>query len=120
MAVRNGDVMAGEPEHLGDAVAHEPGADDGNARLGHRIAPPVSQLDGGSAANSSPPPCGEGSGVGVEDWGTAGPQLPDPPPQPSPTRGEGVAAGGRVHSGGGLVNASPHPAVYPPSPVRMY
>src|SRR5215475_60527 len=39
-----------------------------------------------SAANSSPPPCGEGLGVGVERGGTALPQPPDPPPQPSPSR----------------------------------
>src|SRR5262249_10728871 len=39
-----------------------------------------------SAANSSPPPCGEGLGVGVERGGTASPQPPDPPPQPSPSR----------------------------------
>ncbi|HMA73440.1 MAG TPA: class I adenylate-forming enzyme family protein [Xanthobacteraceae bacterium] len=45
-----------------------------------------------SAANSSPPPCGEGSGVGVEEWDKAVPPRHDPPPQPSPTRGEGVAA----------------------------
>src|SRR5215831_535750 len=44
------------------------------------------------AANSSPPPCGEGLGVGVVEWGSSAPQPPDPPPQPSPTRGEGVAA----------------------------
>src|SRR5215472_6743116 len=43
------------------------------------------------AAISSPPPCGEGLGVGVVEWGTALPQPPDPPPQPSPTRGEGDA-----------------------------
>ena len=43
-------------------------------------------------ASSSPPPCGEGLGVGVERGGTTVPQPPDPPPQPSPTRGEGVAA----------------------------
>src|SRR5262245_5475370 len=41
---------------------------------------------------SSPPPCGEGSGVGVDDLGTAVPNLPDPPPHPSPTRGEGGEA----------------------------
>jgi hypothetical protein len=27
--------VAGEREHLGDAVAHQPGADDGDARLRH-------------------------------------------------------------------------------------
>jgi len=41
-------------------------------------------------ANSSPP-CGEGSGVGVGGRGTFEPQLLDPPPHPSPTRGEGDA-----------------------------
>src|SRR5215475_7575431 len=34
-----------------------------------------------SAANSSPPPCGEGSGVGGGEWGTALPQPPDPLPR---------------------------------------
>jgi hypothetical protein len=28
--------VAGEREHLGDAGAHQPGADDGDARLRHR------------------------------------------------------------------------------------
>jgi very-short-patch-repair endonuclease len=45
-----------------------------------------------SATDSSPPPCGEGLGVGVVPYGTAGTQPPDPPPHPSPTRGEGVPA----------------------------
>ena len=45
-----------------------------------------------SATNSSPPPCREGLGVGVVRDGTALPQPPDPSPQPSLTRGEGVAA----------------------------
>ena len=40
----------------------------------------------GGAANSSPPPCGEGSGVGVVRGGMALPQPPDPPPRPSPSR----------------------------------
>jgi tRNA pseudouridine32 synthase / 23S rRNA pseudouridine746 synthase len=35
----------------------------------------------------SPPPCGKGSGVGVSHDDTA---RVDPPPQPSPTRGEGA------------------------------
>jgi len=43
------------------------------------------------AANSSPPPWGEGSRVGVERSGTASPRSHDPPSQPSPARGEGVA-----------------------------
>jgi protein ImuB len=44
-----------------------------------------------NAANSSPPPCGEGLGMGVLGGGIASPQLLDPPPRPSPTRGEGIA-----------------------------
>src|SRR5882762_10078204 len=55
MAVRNGDVVAGEGEYLGDAVAHKAGADHGNARLDHGLAPPGRR---DSAANSFPPPCG--------------------------------------------------------------
>src|SRR5579872_4137768 len=38
---------------------------------------------------SSPPPCGEESGVGVA---TSAAVTGNPPPQPSPTRGEGVSA----------------------------
>src|SRR5258708_5798126 len=34
----------------------------------------------------SPPPCGEGSGVGVLEWGTCFATFPDPPPRPSPSR----------------------------------
>jgi len=41
----------------------------------------------------SPPPCGEGTGVGGIPTTAV---LPSPPPQPSPTRGEGVP-----HKGGG-------------------
>ncbi len=41
------------------------------------------------AANSSPPPCGEGLGVWVEPLGHFSATPPDPPPRPSPTRGEG-------------------------------
>jgi cobaltochelatase CobN len=46
-----------------------------------------------SAANSSPPPCGEGSGVGPRARRHRGAPWHDPPPQPSPTRGEGVECG---------------------------
>jgi acyl-CoA synthetase (AMP-forming)/AMP-acid ligase II len=45
------------------------------------------------AANSSPPPCEEGMGAGVEGLGTVLPTWPDPPPHPSPTGGEGVPCG---------------------------
>src|SRR5258708_625659 len=41
----------------------------------------------------SPPPCGEGSGMGVDEWGTLSATLPDPPPRPSPARGEGEGRG---------------------------
>jgi very-short-patch-repair endonuclease len=44
----------------------------------------------GGAPHSSPPPCGEGLGVGVVPHGTAVTQPPAP--YPSPTRGEGAAA----------------------------
>jgi 4-diphosphocytidyl-2-C-methyl-D-erythritol kinase len=55
---------------------------------GERFAAPAigANLGCNSAANSSPPPCGEGAGVGVARGGIALPQLPDPPPQPSPSR----------------------------------
>jgi len=45
----------------------------------------------------SPPPCGEGSGVGVH---TGGVTRGHPPPQPSPARGEGaqLASGESAHS----------------------
>ncbi len=46
-----------------------------------------------SRAFFSPPPCGEGPGVGVEPSGTLASTGLDPPPQPSPTRGEGEEAG---------------------------
>jgi tRNA pseudouridine32 synthase/23S rRNA pseudouridine746 synthase len=39
----------------------------------------------------SPPPCGEGSGVGVE-FDNAASSNDYPPPQPSPTRGEGAVS----------------------------
>jgi 3',5'-cyclic AMP phosphodiesterase CpdA len=44
------------------------------------------------AGDVPPPPCGEGSGVGVAQLGPRLPQPPDPPPRPSPTRGEGEEA----------------------------
>src|ERR1700730_17000540 len=59
---------------------------------GERVGVIGARLSCGGDANSSPPPCGEGSGGGVARGGTALPQTPDPPPHPSPTRGEGVAA----------------------------
>ena len=56
-------------------------------------SPIGASLSLGSAASSSPPPCGEGSEVGVDEWGTAVPKLPDPLARPSsPTRGEGEGA----------------------------
>src|SRR5258708_4495301 len=38
----------------------------------------------------SPPPCGEGSGVGAVRWGTLVPSPPDPPPRPPPPQGGGI------------------------------
>src|SRR4051812_783587 len=46
-----------------------------------------------TCGTNSPPPCGEGSGVGVP----AKTARVDPPPQPSPARGEGAqGAGGEI------------------------
>src|SRR5262245_49499515 len=71
----------------------------------------------------SPPPCGEGSGVGVDDLGTSVPKLADPPPRPSPTRGEGdeqtvphgdspaLAVGGGAPAGGISSGASIYSAI---------
>ena len=42
------------------------------------------------AASSSPPPCGEGLGVGVHRVGTAPGQLLHPPPPPTPPTREGA------------------------------
>jgi acyl-coenzyme A synthetase/AMP-(fatty) acid ligase len=52
-----------------------------------------------SAANSSPPPCGEGMGAGVEPRGPSSPQLPDPPPHPSPSRNRVYAGFGHSMEG---------------------
>jgi tRNA pseudouridine32 synthase/23S rRNA pseudouridine746 synthase len=42
------------------------------------------------ATSSSPPPCGEGLGVGVDRVSSSESILHHPPPHPSPTRGEGA------------------------------
>ena len=51
----------------------------------------ISHLDAkigfAGAANSSPPPCGEGMGVGVVRWGTAVPYCTTPHPIPPPQGG---------------------------------
>jgi tRNA pseudouridine32 synthase/23S rRNA pseudouridine746 synthase len=59
--------------------------------LGRGALLPGADLRRNSAVHSSPPPCGEGSGMGVARGGTVLPQPPAPPYQPSPTRGDGVA-----------------------------
>jgi len=74
----------GDVNDLARLIASKPPVAD-LALMGAKVRP-------NSAANSSPPPCGEGVGVGVVRDGTALPQPPDPPPQPSPRRGEGVVA----------------------------
>ena len=61
--------------------------------LGRGLLPSDAKLHRHHATNSSPPPCGEGLGVGVVKGGTALPQPPDPPPHPSPTRA--TKGGGR-------------------------
>src|SRR6266849_10599726 len=67
-------------------------------RLGWEVIGARLRLD--DAANSSPPPCGEGSGVGVEPVCTPVPlgttPHPDPPPPyPPPLAGEGREGGVR-------------------------
>jgi uroporphyrinogen-III synthase len=65
---------------------------DGDVNALARLIASHASLRLGTAAKLSPPPGGEGSGVGVVSGGTAFPQPPDPAPHPSPTRGEGVEA----------------------------
>src|SRR5262249_47664602 len=61
------------------------------------------RLDG--AANSSPPPFGEGSGVGVGRCGTSVPHGTTPHPNPPPQGGEGVRAAKLAPMGATLVVA---------------
>jgi pyruvate dehydrogenase E1 component beta subunit len=60
---------------------------------GVKVNTPIALLDGGAApaasTTGSPPPRGEGLGVGGTPTAAV---LQSPPPQPSPTRGEGVRA----------------------------
>ena len=73
-----------------DLIGEVTSASD-NIRNGASISIESSlQPDG---AMDSPPPCGEGSGVGVEERGTFALHLPDP--QPSFTGGEGADAAQR-------------------------
>jgi tRNA pseudouridine32 synthase / 23S rRNA pseudouridine746 synthase len=58
------------------------------------------------AASSSPPPCGEGLGVGVERVGSGGAQLHYPPPHPSPNANSAEPGQARVPSGVGAHRAS--------------
>src|SRR5579859_7284829 len=51
-----------------------------------------------SAQRLTSPPCGEGLGVGVVASREGRSPSTDPPPQPSPTRGEGVTRLGRATS----------------------
>jgi long-chain acyl-CoA synthetase len=55
------------------------------------LASPGSLKKGAARRDCSPPPCGEGLGVGVAIGGYISRHNNDPPPQPSPTRGEGAA-----------------------------
>src|SRR6478736_4121978 len=62
---------------------------------GVKVNTPIAMIDGDGAAapaksaTRSPPPGGEGLGVGGTPKGSV---LRSPPPPPSPTRGEGVRA----------------------------
>src|SRR5262249_45748442 len=58
-----------------------------------RTQPSADEMHGhGPTFFFSPPRCGEGSGVGVEGNGEYGATRLEPPPQPSPLRGEGWGA----------------------------
>jgi carbon-monoxide dehydrogenase large subunit len=67
------------------------------------LAQAASQTTTDRRPHFSPPPCGEGSGVGDVEWGTSAPKPPAPPPRPSPARGEGE---GGISADG--TYASPH------------
>ena len=57
-------------------------------------------------AGSSPPPCGEGLGVGVAAGGHTSCKNDDPPPQPSPNANSAEPGQARVPSGVGAHRAS--------------
>jgi hypothetical protein len=79
-------------------------------RLDAVLAPPLgARLWLDDASNSSPPPCGEGSGVGVVPVGTPVPHSTCPPPPAPPPRGEGVHAArpSAYGYGGGRRNDEP-------------
>jgi methylenetetrahydrofolate--tRNA-(uracil-5-)-methyltransferase len=61
------------------------------------------------ASSFPPPPCGEGSGVGVGEFGTLGSQPHDPPPRPSPARGEGETVAPLVPASDDAGVPEPHP-----------
>ena len=99
-AVRSGDVIA-EIE-TDKATMEVEAVDEGKvAKLlvpegaeGVKVNTPIALLDGGAPsqardATGSPPPRGEGLGVGGTPPSEA---RESPPPQPSPTRGEGARA----------------------------
>src|SRR6266566_3031496 len=80
------------------------------------------EMESVRAASSvdSPPPCGEGLGVGVVQCGDAAPNRATPPPQPSSQRGEGAdrvprAAVHQSHRAGGY----PAPALADARETRL-
>ncbi|PYF02134.1 RNA pseudouridylate synthase [Rhodopseudomonas faecalis] len=70
----------------------------------------------GSAANNSPPPCGQGSGVGCDSGDLS---LGHPPPQPSPARGEGARGAPGNASGETAVESSQTAAEHAASSGRL-
>ena len=58
------------------------------------------------AASSSPPPCGEGLGMGVAVGGHTSCKNDDPPPQPSPNANSAEPGQARVPPGEGVDRAS--------------
>src|SRR5215472_7952907 len=77
------DVDDNDADDTANADRDEAGTDDDEpARQQADVIGVRSRLNG--AANSSPPPCGEGMGVGVRECGTAVPRGTTPHPNPPP------------------------------------
>jgi pyruvate dehydrogenase E2 component (dihydrolipoamide acetyltransferase) len=94
------------------AVLLAEGEKDGAPTVAKQPSPPTAPSKGTTPAKGpmrstthatgSPPPGGEGGGLGE----TTSRRVP-PPPQPSPTRGEGAAAASAAPNGQGRIIASP-------------
>jgi protein ImuB len=85
--------LAPQDTHVPEfAVAAIPAAEVRGQKTENRAVIARVKVSRNRAASLSPPPCGEGLGVGVVvvAGGRSSQNNDDPPPHPSPTRGEGV------------------------------